>query len=265
MSSTNPRPLPKFSASDIARFWSKVEVGRINSCWPWKASRFTKWKLARGNDDPTYGSFWAQGHTWHANRVAYYLFFGEDPGYLLACHLCDTPACCNGYHLAKGTHQQNTNDMLSKDRAYSPSGHDHYAHRVTETQVREILSLRGHLSFRKISERFNVTMGCIQGIMDGKNWKHIERPAFIRRGLVPQIYAPELTAEQMLKVPGKRVNGNKTNIQLKKRSGISRPQPDRKDEKPIPVQALGSVQLRNAAETGQSQQSAPASTAQVRR
>lgn len=49
----------------VARFWSKVEVGRPVECWPWRASR----------DKDGYGQFkgMASANPQRAHRVAYAL------------------------------------------------------------------------------------------------------------------------------------------------------------------------------------------------
>lgn len=89
------------------RFWSKVDKGAEDECWEWKASINVK----------GYGQFsWGTGSNRMAHRVAWMLTHQEDPGSDVICHSCDNPSCCNPAHLWRGTHSQNSKDMVRKRR-----------------------------------------------------------------------------------------------------------------------------------------------------
>ena len=45
--------------------------------------------------------------------------------------------------------------------------------RLRDGDVREILGLRGKETQASLAKRFGVSPGCIQGIMDRRNWRHI--------------------------------------------------------------------------------------------
>lgn len=66
-----------------------------------------------------------------AHRIAYRLFKGEIPKDLkkgdslvhrFVCHTCDVEGCCNPDHLWLGTHSDNNQDRMAKDRSYRPVG-----------------------------------------------------------------------------------------------------------------------------------------------
>lgn len=89
----------------VARFWSKVEVGRPGVCWPWRAAV----------NDRGYGVFKVDGATVKAHRVAFELVMGQHAGASLR-HSCDNPPCCNPGHLTPGTQGENVADMHDRER-----------------------------------------------------------------------------------------------------------------------------------------------------
>lgn len=89
----------------IDRFWSHVQVGAPDECWPWKL----------GTVGPGYGQFWNGTEHVPAHRFAYESRYGP-LGDLLGCHSCDNPPCCNPDHIFPGTYLDNTHDMIQKGR-----------------------------------------------------------------------------------------------------------------------------------------------------
>jgi hypothetical protein len=63
-------------------------------------------------------------------------------------------------------------------RQQVPHGERHYRSRVTEADVLEIRALREkhrkEMTLKVLSERYNVSMGCIQEIVKGRNWKRLK-------------------------------------------------------------------------------------------
>jgi len=98
------------SLSDPAlaqRFWSKVQHGSTDACWPWLHSTTKK----------GYGKFNFNGKGWMAHRLAWAIHHQREPlPDEAVCHQCDTPACCNPTHLWVGSRKDNLRDMVAKGR-----------------------------------------------------------------------------------------------------------------------------------------------------
>src|SRR5688572_13651583 len=97
---------------DYVRFWSNVQTGDIDACWPWLA----------GCGEAGHGLFSLKGKNVIASRIAYQMAFGEIPDGLLVRHKCDNPPCCNPRHLETGTTQDNTMDRNVRGRTNRGEG-----------------------------------------------------------------------------------------------------------------------------------------------
>src|SRR6516162_6899634 len=80
-------------------------------CWPWTGTI----NDARRTDS-CFGQFYHQGKHYLAHRAAYEVWKGPIPEKMCVLLTCDNGLCCNPLHLELGTHQQNTDDMISKGR-----------------------------------------------------------------------------------------------------------------------------------------------------
>ena len=93
----------------VARFWSKVKVGRPNVCWPWNTTATNE--HGYGIFKPRKGEAVVKAH-----RFAWSLANGPIPADAIIMHSCDNPPCCNPAHLAVGTQADNVADMHGKGR-----------------------------------------------------------------------------------------------------------------------------------------------------
>lgn len=84
-------------------FWSRVEIGAIDDCWPW------------------IGKCWPNGYGQtgshkYAHRRAFVVAGGKLVRGMCIMHTCDNPPCCNPRHLRQATYSENTRDSVAKGR-----------------------------------------------------------------------------------------------------------------------------------------------------
>lgn len=182
------------SASDIERFWSKVEIRGENECWIWQAT----------TNQSGYGRIRVNGTLFQAHRIAYVIRNGSIDDALFCCHTCDNPPCCNPSHLFLGTASDNMQDMSRKGRNISQThpenlarGDKHGSHthperhwsrthpevaiarrgegnpsaKLTSTQVTEIRVLRKQgFGQSQIAKMFGISRSQVARIEHGESW-----------------------------------------------------------------------------------------------
>lgn len=146
------------------RLWR--QVSKQSGCWLWT-----------GNTSPIgYGRIQSGGKgSKHlsAHRVAFEAANGPIPPGLVVMHSCDNRRCCNPAHLSRGTHKQNTADMIAKGRhaRKAPLGEASGVAVLTEEIVRVIRASNERTA--DLARRFGAAPNTIRAVRTGRTWTHV--------------------------------------------------------------------------------------------
>jgi len=151
---------PSLTPLDIARFWSKVDVGHERDCWRWKS------QLASNG----YGEFKLRNRTVKAHRIAYFLMHGCSlaPDEIVM-HACDVRDCINPLHLRLGSTLDNRADCIIKAR--HARGSKQYAAKLTEEQALDIRF--SPMLARDLAAKYGIGKDCVYAIRGGRSWRHL--------------------------------------------------------------------------------------------
>ncbi len=144
------------------RFWSKVIVtANAERCWEWQGS------IVSGG----YGGASYKNKSIRAHVLAWYFTYRKFPTKFLL-HSCDNPPCVNPNHLREGTHQQNMDDAVKRNRF--PKGEASYLAKLTNEkviQIRELLKTK--ITQTAIALQFGIDQSTVSYIKSGRNWRHV--------------------------------------------------------------------------------------------
>jgi len=109
----------------------------------------------------------------YAHHLAWEAYRGPRTPGLQVLHTCDTPPCCNPYHLYLGTAKQNTHDRLRRGKRLE--GEAHGMVKLTETQVLEIRqTIPGIDSEVAVAARYNISPAMVGYIRRKQYWTHLK-------------------------------------------------------------------------------------------
>lgn len=109
-------------------------------------------------------------------RISRYIYeecFGFIPDNHLVRHTCDNPNCISPEHLITGTHKQNSEDMVSRNR--SARGEKNGSAKLTTEDVLRIRETykRGIVRLKDLAIENNVSIVTISDIVNENTWRHI--------------------------------------------------------------------------------------------
>lgn len=103
------------------------------------------------------------------SRVIYEMFNGKIEKNMVIMHLCDNPNCINPQHLKVGTHKQNSQDMVNKNR--NKVGEEHHSAKLKKE---DILYIRNsNKTCNRLAKELNVSTQNILSIKHYKTWKKV--------------------------------------------------------------------------------------------
>lgn len=215
-----PRPIPRLSEKDIARFWSKVERRGPDECWPWTAG----FRTIRSD----YGTFHLQRHDWLASRVAFFISTRIDPAELWVLHSCDNPRCVNPAHLSLGSAKENARQMFERGRSYDRVGEGNPRAKLTARQVKEMrVAYRDGKPMRQLAAFYGIGQTQASRIVRGESWDSLPVQDNSRR-IVPSNgragelnHCAKLTASQVAMIRKRYSKGNITQSQLGLEFGVT--------------------------------------------
>lgn len=126
-----------------------------------------EWTKAK--DKSGYGVSWLNGRWIRAHQKAYIQKNGQIPAGLVVRHTCDNRSCVNPDHLVLGTHKQNSQDMVERNRQAKGSG-------IGTSVLTEELVLwirESTQSSSKVAFALNVSATTVKDVRKNKIWRHV--------------------------------------------------------------------------------------------
>ena len=164
------RTIEQFTEKDIERFWSKVDKRKIEECWEWQGTRDRYYGVFAKYTPETKGA----NHNYLAHRVAFFLYHNLTESNKIVCHRCDNCYCCNPHHLYLGSHHDNAQDMMKRNRYAKRRGVLNTQTKLSEKAVIEIREeIDNGAPPKKIASFYNVSVATIYDIKAKRSWSHI--------------------------------------------------------------------------------------------
>lgn len=143
----------------VAREIIRYTTRQIDGCLLW-----TKLVSPSG-----YGRLWTGAQFARAHRAAWCLCNGPIPDDLLVCHTCDVRSCVEPSHLFLGTNDENSADMVAKNR--QALGERNGLSKLTPDLVVRIYTT--DLNTKALAELYGVSDTNIRDIRRGDIWGHV--------------------------------------------------------------------------------------------
>lgn len=163
----------KYASQPETRFHLGYLV-KENGCWEWQMS-------SRTGSNRGYGRITVNKKTIPAHRYSWMLFNNQDiPKGYVVMHSCDNSICVNPHHLSIGTHQDNMNDMVNKNRQAkggkfknrkSAKGSKNGLAKLTEINAKKIYMDKRPQ--RVIAKDYGISQAVVSNIKLKKTWRLI--------------------------------------------------------------------------------------------
>lgn len=159
--------LPKKKKTIQEKLEDKIAFEPTSGCWIWLGT-----VESRGN----YGQINIGNVSKKPHRLSYLIHKGDPTGFSVLHH-CDTPLCVNPDHLYLGTHKDNINDMVRRNR--QASGERCHKSKLDSLQVLVIKKcISEGMNIPQIAKYFSVAPNTIRSINKGITWFHPKQHSY---------------------------------------------------------------------------------------
>jgi hypothetical protein len=150
-----------------ARLFRFAQKRGEDECWPWNGFR----------NEQGYGMIRYNRKQSFAHRLSYEIHVGPIPDGLLVLHSCDNPCCVNPKHLRPGSHLDNADDMIERNRHTPCPGEANGNAKLTDIDVIGIkVALAKGLSLNRTAAQFKISKRTVLDIKHRRTWRHIQEP-----------------------------------------------------------------------------------------
>ena len=132
----------------------------------WLVTDNNCWECNSHKPSNNYPQFYKNGKVVRLHRHIYEECFGEIPKGLVVRHKCDNTFCINPEHLELGTHKDNVNDKVKRNR--QAKGEKNGNAKLTKEQVSQIRN--DNRMGKEIAKDFNVSRATISQIKNKITW-----------------------------------------------------------------------------------------------
>lgn len=213
MPSKQRRPHP---GNGVARAYFQAHItDQTDECFPWPFNK---------SGDPGYGRLHVPGVGQRRVHVlACEYAHGPRPPKLQAIHGPCTlwPECWNPRHLRWGTRRQNQLDRHRDGKPWARG--EALKSKLTDAQVVELLDAWvSGVPQPDLAARYGVNLNTINGVINGRTWAHIPRPAGVvePKDVAPPGQRAKLTQDTALDVLNCIAEGTATQRELADRHGV---------------------------------------------
>ncbi len=157
--------------------YKTLKVTKLETeCWEWTGGRV----------GGRYGKVWFGKKHWLVHRLAWVWVNGEIPEGKLLCHRCDNTVCYRPDHMFLGTHKDNSQDCVKKDRCSRlvtagsfKRGEGHPMSRLTMEDIAKMKLLwstrlpgkkQPCLTQAQIGDMFGIKNNTVSMIVSGHRW-----------------------------------------------------------------------------------------------
>lgn len=204
-------PKPRSARERFLESISKQKDG----CWIYRGARHRYGQILTD-----------EGTVTTAHRFSYTLHVGTVPAGMFVCHKCDVKGCCNPDHLYAGTHEDNNQDKLDRNRRTGPIGkriqtHKRYRHgryMITAQRAELLAEYRaGKFTQQQLAKRYNVCQATVSAIVLGRT----NTGDKVRKKRDNSNIRRKLSLDQVQEIKTLYATGDHTQVKLAERFGCT--------------------------------------------